>query len=461
MSVRILVADDDPSLRRVLQFKLKQLGYEVATAEDGESALTALEKSRFDLLLSDVKMPGISGLELIERSRQIQPDLEIILITAHATISTAVEAVKAGAFDYVPKPFEDEELYLAIEKALKFKKLENENRSLRKQLNGFEKHRRPVGASEPFKELLKLIEKIAPTDASVLITGESGSGKELIARSIHDKSHRANKPFIAVNCAAIPKELLESELFGHVKGAFTGAVKDKRGKFELAEGGTLFLDEISELAFELQAKLLRAIQEKVIEPIGSEESREIDIRLIASSNVDLKTRAAENKFREDLFYRLNVVPIKAPSLRERADDIPILIKEFLHRYAPHQKINVDANLIRKLKEYRWPGNIRELENLIERMVILRKSNYLTVDDLPDDFDAPAAKTKSAEKETSDISFHEAEKNIIVNALKKFDWNRSRAAEYLKIPRHILIYRMKKYNLTRRTTEDSDPADERL
>jgi two-component system NtrC family response regulator len=446
MSIKILVADDDASLRRVLQFKLKQKGYEVEIAEDGNHALDELKKSRYDLLLSDIRMPGLSGIELIEKSKQVQPDLEIILITAHATISAAVEAVKLGAFDYLTKPFEDEELFVAIEKALKFKKLENENRLLRQQLNGKERYRHIVGVSKPFKDLLALVDKVAPTDATVLITGESGTGKEIIARAIHYKSPRAEKSFIAVNCAAIPRELIESELFGHVKGSFTGAIKDKRGKFELADEGTLLLDEISELGIELQAKLLRVIQERVIEPVGSESTREIDMRIIAATNVDLKLRISEGKFREDLFYRLNIIPIRVPALRERTDDIPILISEFFGRFSPKQKIKIDDKLLLRLQQYQWPGNIRELENLVERMVILRKSNLLTLGDLPLDFGVNDSIILHPQNSGGELSFHEAEKKIIVDALDKFGWNRSKAAAHLKIPRHILIYRMKKYGI---------------
>ena len=447
MSIKILLADDDPSLRRVIQYKLKQKGYEVNAVEDGEKALDELSRNRYDLLLSDIKMPGLDGLELLERSKQVQSDLEVILITAHATVPMAVEAVKLGAFDYLTKPFEDDQLFGAVEKALRFKKLEDENRLLRQQLDGKEFFRNIVGVSKPFKDLLALVEKVAPSDATVLLTGESGTGKELIARALHFKSHRSGKPFVAVNCAAIPRELLESELFGHVKGAFTGAIKDKKGKFELADGGTLLLDEVSELSTELQAKLLRIIQERVIEPVGAEVVREIDIRLIASTNIDLKKRIAKGKFREDLFYRLNIIPMAVPGLRERPDDIPVLIGEFLSRYSPQQKIEIDDRLLGRLRDYHWPGNIRELENLIERMVVLRKSNLLTPGDLPPDFGMSDTRSQGGiVSPNTNLTFHEAEKKLIVEALDRFGWNRSKAAEHLKIPRHILIYRMKKYGI---------------
>lgn len=448
MAIKILIADDDPSLRRVIQFKLKQKGFDVTAVQDGLQAYEALKAARFDLLLSDMKMPGLDGIELLEKSKEIQSDLEIILITAHATIGEAVEAVKLGAFDYLTKPFEDGQLFAAIDKALKFKKLEDENKALREQLNGKRFLKNVVGISKRFKDMVALIDKVAPTEATVLLTGESGTGKEVMARAIHLRSQRADKPFVPVNCAAIPRELLESELFGHVKGAFTGAIKDRKGKFELANGGTLLLDEISELSIELQAKLLRVIQERIVEPVGAEITREIDIRLIAASNIDLKMRVAQGKFREDLYYRLNIIPIEIPALRDRVDDIPVLIREFLNRFSPDQKIDLDERLLKLLAGYGWPGNIRELENLIERLVILRKSNLLTPADLPPEFGKPRQSIPEQKPQGFDgnLTFHEAQKKIITEALDKHAWNRSKAARHLDIPRHVLIYRMKKYGL---------------
>jgi transcriptional regulator with GAF, ATPase, and Fis domain len=295
--------------------------------------------------------------------------------------------------------------------------------------------------------MMTVIEKIAPTDATVLISGESGTGKELVARTIHRLSGRAQKEFIALNCAAIPRELLESELFGHVKGAFTGAVKDKRGKFELADGGTLLLDEIGELGLELQAKLLRVIQERVIEPIGSEKSTSVDVRLLAASNVNLKERVARELFREDLYYRLNVIPIQVPSLRDRRDDIPLLVREFLDRFSPAKRIEIDAKLMDWFKRHQWPGNVRELENLIERMVILRNSDHLGLSELPEELvsGSPSGLEVGSGVEPG-IGLGESERRIIVAALERSGWNKSKAAEYLHIPRHILLYRMKKYEI---------------
>lgn len=451
--MRILFADDDAALRKVIEFKLKQRGYEVTAVADGEQALAALRQGRYDLVLSDMKMPKLTGLDLLRQTKKIQPDIEVILITAYAAVSQAVEAVKLGAFDYLTKPFDDDQLFVAIEKAVKFRKLENENRLLREQLTTIGQIKELVGVAPSFKKLVELIDKVAPTDATVLITGESGTGKELVARALHRQSNRVGGEFIAVNCAAIPKELLESELFGHVRGAFTGAVKDKKGKFEQADGGTLLLDEISELSMELQAKLLRATQERVVEPVGSERRVEIDVRLLAATNVNLRERVASGQFREDLFYRLNVIPVHVPPLRERREDIVLLVKTFLEKFAPGAQIKVSTDLLKALKQHTWPGNIRELENLMERMAILRKSDELTLDDLPSDFGSSLVSepADAAAGAGDHVTFYEAEKLLIVKALDKCAWNRTKAATYLGIPRHILIYRMKKFGIHQEDT----------
>ena len=445
MKTKILVVDDDPALRRIIEYKLTQHGYAVSVAGDGDEAAALLRGTKFDLVLTDMKMPGLSGIDLLEQAKQLQPETAVILMTAFAAIPQAVQAIKLGAFDYLTKPFEDDQLLLAVQKAVRFRSLEAENRNLKEQLQAAGVKPTMIGVSAPFKAMVALIEKAAPTEATVLITGESGTGKELVARSIHRLSPRSKLPFVAINCAAIPKELIESELFGHVRGAFTGAIKDKKGKFEQAEGGTVLLDEVGELPYDLQAKLLRVLQERVIEPVGSEHRIEIDLRLVAATNTDLSDRVARGQFRDDLFYRLNVIPIHVPSLRERAEDIPLLLDAFLKRFAPDADLTVEPDLLTKLKSYSWPGNIRELENLVERMVILRTSDVLTVATLPHDFGAARRKMELPLGEH--VTFHEAEKNLVVDALTKFGWNKAGAARYLNIPRHILIYRMKKYGLT--------------
>jgi DNA-binding NtrC family response regulator len=456
--MNILLVDDDPSVRRVLQFKLQKRGFSVDTASDGREALNSLEGKPFDLLLSDIRMPGMDGIELLEKAKLAQPGIKVILITAHATVSQAVQAVKLGAFDYITKPFEDDELFVAIEKALEFEKLEHENRRLRGRLKQVESDKELIGASQAFRQLKSMIHKIADTDATILITGESGTGKEVVARTVHRESSRADNEFIAINCAAIPRELIESELFGHVKGAFTGAVRDKKGKFELAHGGTLLLDEVSELATDLQAKLLRVLQENVIEPVGAEARKPVDVRLIAASNVDLKARVKTGRFREDLFYRLNVVPLHVPSLRERREDIPLLAREFVRKRAPEQEISLDRKLIESLMDYRWPGNVRELENLIARMVILRKDNRLTLRDLPEDFGQfDPHETTEGESAPHHVTLDEAQKQLILEALDKTGWNKSKAAKHLDIPRHVLIYRLKKFGIDGPDSTHRDPV----
>jgi two-component system NtrC family response regulator len=452
--MNVLLADDDNALRRVIQFKLQKKGYEVTAVENGEEALKELRKRSFDLLIADIRMPKVDGIQLLEESSGIQSDLKVILMTAYATVPQAVQAVKLGAFDYLTKPFDDDKLFLIIDKAFQFKKLEKENTLLKSQLQEWTGSKSIIGVSKAFKEMMSVVEKIAPTDASVLLSGESGTGKEVVARAIHSRSARSGNSFVAINCAAIPRDLIESELFGHEKGAFTGAVKNKKGKFELADAGTLLLDEISELGIDLQAKLLRAIQERVIEPVGSEKSIEVDVRLIATSNVNLRERVASGKFREDLFYRLNVIPIIVPPLRERREDIPILIKEFIRKHGGGQNIKLAPELMKTLREHRWPGNVRELENLIERMTILRSGDVLTGEDLPEDFGAlDSVNGNVVENEiTNHMTYQEAEEMLVVNALNRFGWNRTKAAKYLNIPRHVLIYRMKKYSITEAARE---------
>ncbi|MCZ6766659.1 MAG: sigma-54 dependent transcriptional regulator [bacterium] len=445
--MRILLADDDHSVRRVFQFKMVKRGHDVTTAEDGQQALDRLAEGTFDLMVSDIRMPNVDGIELLAKARTVQPDLKVILITAHATVAQAVEAVKLGAFDYLTKPFNDDELFAVIDKVVAFRRLEEENQLLRGRLQESESRMQLMGVSKPFKEMMRMVERIATTDATVLLTGDSGTGKELVARAIHTRSHRANGPFVAINSGAIPRDLVESELFGHTKGAFTGATREKKGKFELADRGTILLDEVGELAIDLQVKLLRVLQERTVEPVGSERTRAVDVRVIAATNVDLQAQVSRGLFRDDLFYRLNVIPIRVPSLAERQDDISVLARAFVERSGKGTTVSIDRALMERLVAYEWPGNIRELENLIERMVLLRNDDVLGVRDLPADFGSGnVGRPEPESARGAHPTFQEAEESLIRDALGRNGWNQSRAARSLDIPRHVLLYRMKKYGI---------------
>ncbi|MFU8857902.1 MAG: sigma-54-dependent transcriptional regulator [Deferrisomatales bacterium] len=454
---KVLVVDDDASLRRIVEYNLAQEGHAVATAASGDDALAALAKTRFDLVVTDIKMPGMDGMDLLRRVRAAAPDTQVIMITAFGTIEMAVEAMKAGAFEYITKPFNRDELKLAVAKALRVKSLETENVRLRREVTrryGFENI---VGDSAPMQRVFRLVEKVAETDAPVLLTGDSGTGKELVARALHYRSPRAPKPFLPVNCAAIPRELLESELFGHVKGSFTGAVRDRPGKFEEAGGGTLFLDEIGELPVELQAKILRALQEREVTPVGSNQAVRVDVRIVAATNRDLEEEIEEGRFREDLYYRLAVVPIHLPSLRERPEDIPLLVAHFLKALAPGEKVGFTPRALEALKRHPWKGNVRELENTVERLLILREKDVLDLEDLPEKLRRPPEEGAQAGGfqfvfPPEGVGLEEAEGALIREALRRTDWNQSRAARLLRVPRHILLYRMEKYGIPRKPSQ---------
>jgi len=445
---KILIADDDESLRRVIEYNLKKTGYGTTAVATAERALAVLKKSEFDLLISDMKMPGMDGIELLQKSKEIRPELPVIFITAFGTIEKAVEAIKLGAYDYITKPFDTEDFLLTVNRALEHYRLQNENIRLRSELASQYTFSNIIGTSMAMQEIFATVRKIADSDATVLITGESGTGKELIARAIHHLSQRSKRSMVTVNCAAIPTELLESELFGHVQGAFTGAIKDKTGKFMLADGGTIFLDEIGDMNLELQAKLLRVLEDKMVEPVGSENPIAVDIRTLAATNQDLRKLVKNSKFREDLFYRLNVIPLNIPPLRERVEDIPLLVHHFLEKFSGNKPLALDRKAMDMLAEYAWPGNVRELANAIQRIVVLVKGTKLTASDLPDEI-AAGRKVRSDDDENG-LEGHgtliESEIKMIIQALERAGWNRTKAAKRLGIPRHILIYRMKKYSI---------------
>jgi DNA-binding NtrC family response regulator len=447
MMRKVLVIDDDISFRRVLEYNLQEEGYEVITATGGDEGLRLFDEHGPDLVITDMKMPGMDGLQVLKGIKERSPETLVIIITAFGAVDAAVEAMKLGAYDYITKPFNRDELKLVVRKALQLSTLVEENRQLRTELADRTDFRNMVGISKGMEKVFEMVRKVADTEATVLITGESGTGKELVAKAIHTLSSRRGAPFVAINCAAIPRDLLESELFGHVKGAFTGAVRDKRGKFQLATGGTLFLDEVGELPTDLQPKLLRALQERVVEPVGGEAPEKIDVRIVAATNMELEEEISAGKFREDLYYRLAVIPIHLPPLRSRKEDIPLLLRHFA---AKHGCANVtfSAEILESLANYTWPGNVRELENTVERLLIMRNNDTIPLDDLPEKIlvGGKAGDRRIINLPEEGYSLEKLEREIVVEALERNNWNQTSAARFLRIPRHVLIYRMEKYGI---------------
>lgn len=448
---RILLADDDGNLRRVLEYQLLEEKFAVRTAASGDEALEVLRSEPIDLLLTDVLMPGIGGLDLLDRARVLRPDLATVVITAHGDVSTAVRAMQAGALDFLEKPFGKERLLLAVRRSLEFVGLRDENRRLRALVREEPRFSSILGSSTSLAAALADLDLAAGTDATVLIFGESGTGKELAARALHQHSRRKDGPFVVVNCAAIPEGLIEAELFGHRRGAFTGATEDRRGKFEAAAGGTLFFDEIGELPLAVQPRLLRALQSGEVDRVGDPAPLPVDVRVVAATHQDLLARVKEGTFREDLFYRLNVVPIRLPSLRERREDLPVLVEHFLVKHARKHGRGVprlDAAVIDRFWSYDWPGNVRELENLLERLVVLARGESIGVAELPESLRSELPRYGGARLElpAEGISLDELERGLIAEALRRCERNRSRAARFLGISRQTLIYRLKKFGL---------------
>lgn len=450
MKPAILIIDDDTSLRRVMEYNLQEAGYQVTAAASGEEGLRLFTEAPPPLLITDMKMPGMDGMQVLKAVKSRSPETVVIVITAFGTVDVAVEAMKAGAYDYITKPFNRDELRLTVEKALQFSGLKVENKRLKNQLADRSDFRSIIGSSPQMGKVFDIVRKVADTEASVLITGESGTGKELVARSIHSLSSRRDAAFVAINCAAMPHDLLESELFGHVKGAFTGAIRDKAGRFQLADGGTLFLDEIGELPLEMQPKLLRALQEKVVVPVGGAKEQRLDVRVVAATNLNVDKAVSDGRFREDLYYRLAVIPIHLPPLRERRDDIPILLRHFCIKHGAEQ-VTFNKQSLALLCSYDWPGNVRELENLAERLLIMRGADLITVDDLPEKIHTASATPGGLSGKIFNLpdegySLEQLEREVVVEALERSHWNQSAAAKFLRIPRHTLIYRMEKYEI---------------
>jgi len=472
---QILVVDDEANLRRVLSAQLTRDGYDVHVAEDGEAGLAFLREHHIDLVITDLRMPKVDGMDLLRAALRDDGARPVVMITAHGTVETAVEALKTGAFDYLTKPFDQDEVRIVVKKALRARDLAEADASRDEEPRGTTDARFGIiGQSVPILELYNVLERVADTPTTVLVTGESGTGKELVARALHENSSRRDAPFIKVNCAAIPKDLMEAELFGYERGAFTGAVAAKPGRFELASGGTLFLDEIGELPTDMQVKLLRVLQESEFERVGGIKTIKVDVRLVAATNRDLKREIAHGAFREDLFYRLNVVPIALPALRERRPDIPVLIGHFIAKFNARLKKNVtsvDDAAAERLTTYGWPGNIRELENVIERAVLFTDGPVVGLADLPEEIRGPRDATRTSTppteaprsgeavapssdglKEQVKAAMSRLERDLIERALKQTQGNVTHAARLLKISRKGLQLKMKELGLRERESE---------
>jgi nitrogen regulation protein NR(I) len=483
---QVLIVDDEPNLRKILAAQLSRDGYEIMLAEDGEQGLAMLREHHIDLVVTDLKMPKVDGMALLREALRESPDLPIVMITAHGTVDTAVEALKLGAFDYLTKPFDKDEVRQVVAKALRTRALAQKDATPATPDAPHDAGGRfgIIGASSGLTDLYAVLERVADSPTTVLITGESGTGKELVARALHAHSARKDKPFIKVNCAAIPKELIESELFGYERGAFTGAVSSKPGRFELAHGGTLFLDEIGEIPVEMQVKLLRALQESEFERVGGIKTIHVDVRLVAATNRDLKKLIATHAFRDDLFYRLNVVSIRLPALRERESDVPLLVEHFLAKFNERLKkqvAGVEPEALAVLSAYPWPGNIRELENVMERAVLFCDGAKLRVDDLPSELRASrsgsgapshsradvvsqlaetgehdiAIAAEGGLKEHVKVAMNRLERELVGRALKQTGGNVTHAARLLKISRKGLQLKMKELGLREGTGEKGD------
>jgi DNA-binding NtrC family response regulator len=450
---RILVVDDEPNLRRVVQVQLQEMGYRADTAASGAAALEQLRAENFQLLLTDLRMPGMSGVELLKAVRQEFPEVVVIIMTAFGSVETAVEAMKSGAYHYITKPVRDDELKIVVDRTLEHCRLMVEVNQLRDSLNekyGFENI---IGRSNALLSVLDIAARAARSSSTVLIEGETGTGKELLARAIHFNSPRSKAPFLALNCGAIPRDLLESELFGHRKGAFTGAVDNKRGKVEAVDGGTLFLDEIGEMPLDLQVKMLRLVQNGELEKVGAIDTVKVDVRIVAATNRGLLKMVEDGLFREDLYYRLAVIPMTLPPLRQRPEDIPDLVRFFFEkslRKHGRDDLSLPDALLPYFSQYRWPGNIRELENAVERITVLSRGPQVVLSDLPEALQKSRQVTEALDIDLppGGISLDAVERELIRRALERFDWNQTRAARYLDLSRKTLIYRMEKHGLTR-------------
>jgi two-component system NtrC family response regulator len=454
----ILVVEDDESLRRVMQVQLERAGHRTAVAGDVPQALEILHQESQDLVVTDLNLPGLSGLDLLKKIRAEYPETVTIIVTAYGTVATAVDAMKAGAYDYLTKPVHPYELNAIVRRALENQRLVEEVQALRSHVHqkfGFENI---IGHSGTLMRVLESVARVAQTNATVLIRGETGTGKELLAKAIHQNSPRRDRLFVTINCGAIPRDLLESELFGHVKGAFTGALTHKKGKVETADGGTVFLDEIGEMPLDLQVRVLRLIQEHEIEKVGASSSTYVEVRVIAATHRNLEAMVENGTFREDLYYRLVVVPIELPPLRARAEDIPELVCEFFDQSTTkysRKNLRLRQELLPRFSQYHWPGNVRQLQNTIERIVVLCPGDEVTLDDLPDFLRHPPAASSASLASLEGVALNVVEREAILQALVKCNWNQTRAAQQLGITRKILTSRMTKYRIEKARAKQSN------
>ena len=453
----ILVVEDEKAARDTMIDLLSEVGYEVQGAKNGEEAIEIVQEYGFNLVITDLKMPKGDGLQVLEQVKKVDPRTIVIICTGYGTVNTAVKAMKLGAYEYITKPIKVEEIKLVVQRALDYQRLQAENMLLQKQLKAKYRFKNLIGDSDIMQQVFQFIEKIATTDSTVIICGESGTGKELVARAIHYNSDRRNRPMVPVNCGAIPEDLLESELFGYEKGAFTGALKTRIGRFELADGGTVFLDEIGDMSPALQVKVLRVLQEHEFERVGGVKSIKVDIRVIAATHRDLEKAVKQSTFREDLYYRLNVIPVILPPLRERKSDIPLLTRHFIERFNRQKRQNIEGvspEALKYLVRYHWPGNVRELENIIERLVILKGEGTIEQEDLPEKLLGSewADMLPFVDIPENGISFNTAvsefERELILRALNKTNWVKNRAARLLQLKRTTLVEKMKKIQLNR-------------
>jgi two-component system response regulator PilR (NtrC family) len=457
---KILVVDDEQSMTQFLGIVLRKEGFQVTTVNNGREALEKVKAENFDVVITDIKMPGMDGIQLLQGIKKHDPTLPVVIMTAYASQQSAIDAVNLGAFQYMIKNAKNDEIKLVVRNALELRRVKTENQYLKRELKKGHDEKEIIGSSEEMIRVFKMVDKVADSEATIMIQGESGTGKELIAREIHYRSRRAHGPFVSINCGAIPRDLLESNLFGHVKGSFTGAVRDSAGLLQVAENGTFFLDEVGETPLATQVKLLRALQEREIIPVGGTQSIRIDCRLVAATNADLEKEVAEGRFRADLFYRLNVIPIKLPPLRQRRDDIPLLVDHFLKRHAENNPPKtVSKEGMELLLKYDWPGNVRELENVMERAMILDESGAIEPEDLPDKIRFGHSQRGSLVIDSPTLTLDELEKEYILKVLNYTRWQKKRASDILGINASTLYRKLIAYGFEKPSTaaEGQDPA----